>query len=182
MPSFSPFKYKSRNENHPAERWILNQKSAIDLRYPHFLKLDEIAEKCPVFGKGVCPYGGLTDKLKDITGNCPAFKDRCPFKSLKTAGEHVDKLAQMRDKGSCKGRAAFQKLMKRVLEVSEEAERKSAPWSFPPNTCPIFEHDTHGKRIMRKLGKRMSIVAFDMSDKQIQSASEVIANSMRGAT
>ena len=56
-------------------------------QYPHFLKLDEIAEKCPVFGKGVCPYGGLTDKLKDITGNCPAFKDRCPFKSLKTAGE-----------------------------------------------------------------------------------------------
>ena len=66
-------------------------------------------------------------------------------------GEYVGKLAEMRDTiGTPKGRAAFEKLVKRVHEISKEAEKEAGAWPFPPDTCPIFARDAHGKRIMPK--------------------------------
>lgn len=119
--------------------------------YPYSLTVEEIVRKCPVFGKGVCPYKALADEMKGIAANCPGFKNGCPFKNLTTMGEYVGKLAQMRDTiATPKGRAALEKLMMRVHEISKEAEKKAGPWPFPPNTCPIFAHDAHGKRIMPK--------------------------------
>ena len=118
---------------------------------PYSLTVEEILKKCPVFGNGVCPYKALADEMKGIAGNCPGFKHGCPFKNLKTMGEYVGKLAEMRDKTATpKGRAAFEKLMKRVHEISKEAEKKAGPWPFPPDTCPIFARDAHGKHIMPK--------------------------------
>ena len=123
----------------------------LNLRCPYSLTVEEIVKKCPTFGKDVCPYKSLVDETKGITGNCPGFKDGCPFKNLKTMGEYVGKLAEMRDKTATpKGRAAFEKLMKRVHEISKEAEKKAGPWPFPPDTCPIFARDAHGKCIMPK--------------------------------
>ena len=115
------------------------------------MTVEEIVKKCPVFGKGVCPYKGLADEMKGITGNCPGFKHGCPFKNLTTMGEYVGKLADMRDTiGTPKGRAAFEKLVKKVHEISKEAEKEAGAWPFPPGTCPIFARDAHGKRIMPK--------------------------------
>ena len=115
------------------------------------MTVEEIVKKCPVFGKGVCPYTGLVAEMKGIAENCPGFKDGCPFKKLTTMDEYTGKLAEMRDKTTTpKGRAAFEKLIKRVHEISKEAEKKAGPWPFPPDTCPIFARDAHGKRIMPK--------------------------------
>ena len=69
----------------------------LNLRCPYSLTVEEIVKKCPAFGKDVCPYKSLVDETKGITGNCPGFKDGCPF-NLKTMGEYVGKLAEMRDK------------------------------------------------------------------------------------
>ena len=92
---------------------------------PYSLTVEEILKKCPVFGKGVCPYKALADEMKGIAGNCPGFKHGCPFKNLKTMGEYVGKLAEMRDKTATpKGRAAFEKLMKRVHEISRRLRRR----------------------------------------------------------
>ena len=66
-------------------------------------------------------------------------------------GEYVGKLAEMRDTiGTPKGRAAFEKLMKKVHEISKKAEKTAEPWPFPPDTCPVFARDAHGKGIMPK--------------------------------
>lgn len=116
------------------------------LQYPSSLTMQYIVDKCPVFGKGQCPYKGI----KGFAGNCPAFKNGCPFKELKTMGEIVEKLAEMRDAHNPKGRAAFMKMLEEVLKVSKEAEKKVGAWPFPPNTCPVFAHDAWGKRIVPK--------------------------------
>lgn len=54
------------------------------LQYPYSLTVEDITNKCPVFGKDKCPYKDLIVELNGITENCPAFKDGCPFKDLKT--------------------------------------------------------------------------------------------------
>lgn len=111
--------------------------------------MEEITNKCPVFGKGECPYKELIVEFKGITGNCPAFKDGCPFKDLKTIGEYVERVAHMRDTINPKGRSAFLKFNQRVVKISKEAEKTSKPWPFPPNSCP-FAHDAWGKPIVPK--------------------------------
>ena len=83
MPSFSPFQYKSRNENHPAERWILNQKSAIDLRvissWPvtlssplssHEMIISQLELGLPVLSLAI--NQGFANKLMSITSFYPA--------------------------------------------------------------------------------------------------------------
>ena len=56
-------------------------------------------------------------------------------------GEYVGKLAEMRDKTATpKGRAAFEKLMKRVISISKGAEKKgwtlAIPSRYLPSLCP----------------------------------------------
>lgn len=119
------------------------------LQYPYSLTVEDITNKCPVFGKDECPYKDLIVELNGITENCPAFKDGCPFKDLKTMGEYVERMAQMRDTINPKGRAAFLKFNQRVLEISKEAEKIHKPWPFPANSCP-FAHDAWGKPIVPK--------------------------------
>ena len=86
---------------------------------------------CPAFGKDVCPYAILVTKCKGLAGNCPAFKEGCPFKNCKSVGEFVEKLTQMRDqlKDSTKGKEAAAKFFKELLAVTTAAQGK--PISFP---------------------------------------------------
>ena len=119
------------------------------LKYPSSLTVEDIVNKCPVFGKGECPYKVIAEELKGIAANCPALKNGCPFKELKTVGEMVEKLARMRDTINSKGRPVFLNVNQKVDEISKEAEKKAGPRPLPANTCP-FAHDAWGKPILPK--------------------------------
>ena len=105
----------------------------------------------PNFGKGVCSYAKLVEKHKGLAGNCPAFKEGCPFKKCKTVGEFVEKMTQMRDmtQGSKKGKDAIKKFIQDVIEVSKEEQRKLGVCPFMAHSCP-FSHDAQGKPIIPK--------------------------------
>ena len=83
--------------------------------------LNDAMFKCPAFGKGVCPYAGLVQKDKGLAGNCPAFKQGCPFKNCKSVGEFVEKMTQMRD--TCKGKAAYTKFFDDALQCLRRGRR-----------------------------------------------------------
>ena len=95
--------------------------------------MEDIIDKCPVFGKDECPYRSIAVEFKGIVANCPAFKSGCPFKEIPWE-RWWKKLAQMRDTINPEGSAAFLKLNQKVDEISKEAEKKSGLWPFPANT------------------------------------------------
>ena len=59
---------------------------------PIGITLKDAMFKCPAFGKDKCPYAILITKCKGLAGNCPAFKEGCPFKICESVGEFVEKL------------------------------------------------------------------------------------------
>ena len=82
---------------------------------------------CPAFGKGMCPYAILVTKCKGLAGNCPAFKDGCPFKNCKSVVEFVEKLTQMRDqmKDSTKGKRLRRRFS---VSFSQSPQLRSKSW------------------------------------------------------
>ncbi|XP_020606597.1 uncharacterized protein LOC110045335 [Orbicella faveolata] len=115
---------------------------------PYSVTLNDTMFKCPAFGKGVCPYAILVTKCKGLAGNCPAFKEGCPFKNCKSVGEFVEKLTQMRDqmKDSTKGKEAAATFFKELLAVTTTAQGKLGNCPFNAYACP-FSHDAQGKPI-----------------------------------
>ena len=109
--------------------------------------LNDAMFKCPAFGKGVCPYAGLVQKDKGLAGNCPAFKQGCPFKNCKSVGEFVEKMTQMRD--TCKGKAAYTKFFDDVLAVSKEGQEKLGACPFNAHLCP-FSRDAEGMPLISR--------------------------------
>ena len=121
---------------------------SIHRKAPNSVTLNDTMFKCPAFGKGVCPYAILVTKCKGLAGNCPAFKEGCPFKNCKSVGEFVEKLTQMRDqmKDSTKGKDAAATFFKELHAVTTTAQGKLGKCPFNANVCP-FSHDAHGKPI-----------------------------------
>ena len=103
---------------------------------------------CPAFGKDKCPYAILITKCKGLAGNCPAFKEGCPFKICKSVGEFVEKLTQMRD--TCvKGKPSYTKFFQDLLAINEAEQKKLGNCPFNAHVCP-FSHDAQGKAIIPK--------------------------------
>ena len=115
---------------------------------PFGVTLSDAMFKCPAFGKAVCPYAPLIEKDKGITGNCPAFKQGCPFKICKSVGEFVEKLTQMRDT-CCKGKPAQIKFFQDVLAVSTAGEEELGTCPFMAHVC-CFRVDADGRAIIPK--------------------------------
>ena len=110
--------------------------------------LQDVMFKCPAFGKAMCPYAILVTKCKGLAGNCPAFKEGCPFKICKSVGDFVEKLTQMRD--TCtKGKAAYTKFFQELLAINEAGQKELGNCPFNAHVCP-FSHDAQGKTIIPK--------------------------------
>ena len=115
---------------------------------PYNVTLNDTMSTCPAFGKGICPYAILVTKCKGLAGDCPAFKEGCPFKNCKSVGEFVEKLTQMRDqmKDSTKGKRAAATFFSELHAVNTTAQQKLGKCPFNAYVCP-FSHDAQGKPI-----------------------------------
>ena len=109
--------------------------------------LNDAILKCSAFDKGKCPYAVLVTKCKGLAGNCPAFKEGCPFKNCKSVGEFVEKLTQMRDVS--KGKEAYEKFFRELLAITESEQKKLGTCPFNAHVCP-FSHDAEGKPVIPK--------------------------------
>lgn len=78
--------------------------------------MEYIQAHCPAFQKGkFCPYN--VPEIKGLAKGCPAFKNGCPFKGVKTVGEFKQKLGEMRD--VCRGKANYNEALKVMFTVSD---------------------------------------------------------------
>ena len=112
------------------------------------ITLKDAMFKCPALGKDKCPYAILITKCKGLAGNCPAFKEGCPFKICDSVGEFVEKLMQMRDT-CCKGKPSYTKFFQDLLAINEAEQKKLGNCPFNAHVCP-FSHDAQGKAIIPK--------------------------------
>ena len=116
---------------------------------PMGVTLKDVMFMCPAFGKAMCPYAILVSKCKGLAGNCPAFKEGCPFKICKSVGDFVEKLTQMRDNCSSKGKEAYIAFFKELLKINENEQKKLGNCPFNAHVCP-FRYDAQGKAIIPK--------------------------------
>lgn len=112
------------------------------------ITLNDVMFKCPAFGKTMCPYAILVTKCKGLAGNCPAFKEGCPFKICASVGQFVEKLTQMRD--TClEGKAAHTQFFKELFIINSDKQKELGSCPFNAHVCP-FSHDAQGKAIVPK--------------------------------
>ena len=114
---------------------------------PMGVTLNDAILKCPAFDKGKCPYAVLVTKCKGLAGNCPAFKEGCPFKNCKSIGEFVEELAGMRDVS--KGKEAYEKFFRELHAINDSEQEKYGVCPINRHVCQ-YSHDAQGKPIIPK--------------------------------
>jgi len=109
-----------------------------------YFKLNYIKEHCPAFQKGkFCPYN--VPELKGLGKGCPAFKNGCPFKGVRTVGDFKGKLGEMRD--VCKGKAKYDEALKIIESANGKQVAKLGHCPFFKFGCPL-KTDREGKPIV----------------------------------
>jgi len=106
--------------------------------------MEFIKDHCPAFQKGkFCPYN--VPELKGLAKGCPAFKNGCPFKGVKTVGEFKGKLGEMRD--VCKGKTKYDEAFMIIESTNGKKVFKLGHCPFFKFGCPLSS-DRDGKPIV----------------------------------